>query len=181
MQPILSLSLLVPVVFLLLLLFLCPAVFCMNYTVSPTPLGLMFEGVGALSGGGATSRYLPHYPEPQRSQILDYLFLPSFGAAVHILKVEIGGDAQSTEGTEASHMHTRDEERYDRGYEWSANQQHSHILPLHTSPLHSPPSSPPVCCCAVLWLCQVADGRGQTPQPGVEAVRAAVGLPRLGG
>ena len=131
MQPMFSLSVLVPSVVLLLL---CPTVLCVTYSVSPTPLGLMFEGVGALSGGGATSRYLPHYPEPQRSQILDYLFLPSFGAAVHILKVEIGGDAQSTEGTEASHMHTRDEERYDRGYEWSAHQQHSHIHPLPTSP-----------------------------------------------
>lgn len=29
---------------------------------------------------------------------------------MHILKVEIGGDSQSTEGTEASHMHTVDDE-----------------------------------------------------------------------
>src|SRR5690606_16436066 len=35
--------------------------------------GRMFEGVGALSGGGATSRLLPDYPEPQRSQMLDYV------------------------------------------------------------------------------------------------------------
>lgn len=31
------------------------------------------------------------YPEPQRSEILDYLFKPNFGAALSILKVEIGG------------------------------------------------------------------------------------------
>ena len=37
---------------------------------------------------------------------------------MHILKVEIGGDAQSTEATEASHMHTKDDENYNRGYEW---------------------------------------------------------------
>ena len=34
---------------------------------------------------------------PQRSQILDYLFKPKFGASLHLLKVEIGGDGQSTE------------------------------------------------------------------------------------
>uniref|UniRef100_A0A8C8VMM6 Glycosyl hydrolase family 59 catalytic domain-containing protein n=1 Tax=Pelusios castaneus TaxID=367368 RepID=A0A8C8VMM6_9SAUR len=59
-------------------------------------LGLEFDGIGALSGGGATSRLLVNYPEPYRSQILDYLFLPNFGASLHILKVEIGGDGQST-------------------------------------------------------------------------------------
>jgi hypothetical protein len=32
-----------------------------------------------------------------------------------MLKVEIGGDTQSTEGTEASHMHLRDDENYFRG------------------------------------------------------------------
>ncbi len=49
--------------------------------------------MGGLSGGGATSVFLPSYPEPQRSQILDYLFKPNFGASLQILKVEIGGDA----------------------------------------------------------------------------------------
>jgi galactosylceramidase len=37
---------------------------------------------------------------------------------LQILKVEIGGDAQSTDGTEASHMHTQDDLNYQRGYEW---------------------------------------------------------------
>jgi galactosylceramidase len=55
-----------------------------------------FHGIGGLSGGGATSVLLRDYPEPQRSQILDYLFKPNFGASLHTLKVEIGGDAQST-------------------------------------------------------------------------------------
>lgn len=63
------------------------------------------------------------YPEPQRSQVLDYLFKPSFGAALSILKVEIGGDAQSTDGTEPSHMHTRDDLSCTRGYElWLVKQ-----------------------------------------------------------
>ncbi|RXM94793.1 Galactocerebrosidase [Acipenser ruthenus] len=66
----------------------------------------------------ATSRLLVNYPEPYRSQVLDYLFKPNFGASLHILKVEIGGDAQTTDGTEPSHMHYEDDENYFRGYEW---------------------------------------------------------------
>ncbi|KAM8921299.1 galactocerebrosidase [Pelodytes ibericus] len=81
-------------------------------------LGRMFDGIGAVSGGGATSRLLVNYPEPYRSQILDYLFKPNFGASLHILKVEIGGDAQTTDGTEPSHMHYPDDQNYFRGYEW---------------------------------------------------------------
>ncbi|XP_070540042.1 galactocerebrosidase-like [Ptychodera flava] len=81
-------------------------------------LGRVFDGIGGISGGGATSRLLVNYSEPYRSQILDYLFKPNFGASLHILKVEIGGDAQSTDGTETSHMHTADDENYQRGYEW---------------------------------------------------------------
>ncbi|XP_054827845.1 galactocerebrosidase isoform X1 [Eublepharis macularius] len=81
-------------------------------------VGLEFDGIGAVSGGGATSRLLVNYEEPYRSQILDYLFKPNFGASLHILKVEIGGDAQSTDGTEPSHMHYENDENYFRGYEW---------------------------------------------------------------
>ena len=55
----------------------------------------VFDGVGGLSAG-ASSRLLRDYPEPQRSQILDFLFLPSFGAALQVNKIEIGGDTQST-------------------------------------------------------------------------------------
>jgi hypothetical protein len=47
--------------------------------------------VGSGGGGGGNSRLLVDYPEPRRSQILDYLFKPGNGAAVQILKVEIGG------------------------------------------------------------------------------------------
>ena len=45
-------------------------------------------------GGGATSRLLVDYVEPQRSEVLDYLFTPNFGASLQLLKVEIGGDSQ---------------------------------------------------------------------------------------
>ena len=91
-----------------------------------------FDGIGALSGGGCTSRMFVDYPEPHRSHLLDYLFLPSFGASLQILKVEIGGDAQSTEGTEPSHMHSRDELNAMRGYQWwlmkEAKRRNPHIL-----------------------------------------------------
>jgi hypothetical protein len=80
--------------------------------------GRVFDGVGAISGGGGNSRLLIDYPEPTRSQILDYLFKPNYGASLQILKVEIGADMDSTDGSEASHMHTRADENYQRGYEW---------------------------------------------------------------
>ncbi|XP_013372684.1 PREDICTED: galactocerebrosidase isoform X2 [Chinchilla lanigera] len=81
-------------------------------------LGREFDGIGAVSGGGATSRLLVNYPEPHRSEILDFLFKPNFGASLHILKVEIGGDGQTTDGTEPSHMHYALDENFFRGYEW---------------------------------------------------------------
>lgn len=37
---------------------------------------------------------------------------------MHILKVEIGGDTQSTDGTEPSHMHYPNDVDCNRGYEW---------------------------------------------------------------
>ncbi len=41
---------------------------------APAPqLGPVFDGIGGLSGGGATSRLLIDYPEPWRSQVLDLL------------------------------------------------------------------------------------------------------------
>ena len=79
--------------------------------------GRIFEGIGAVSAG-ASSRLLIDYPEPQRSQILDYLFKPNYGAALQHLKVEVGGDTNSTDGSEPSHMRARTDENYDRGYEW---------------------------------------------------------------
>jgi galactosylceramidase len=80
--------------------------------------GKVFEGVGAVSGGGATSVLLKDYPEPQRSQILDILFKPQFAASMQTLYVEVGSDGNSTQGSEPTHMRTRDDENYSRGYEW---------------------------------------------------------------
>ena len=85
--------------------------------VDPSGFGRVFDGVGAISSAG-NSRYLIEYPEPQRSQILDYLFKPGYGAAIQILKVEIGGDMNSTSGSDASHMHDAADMNCDRSYEW---------------------------------------------------------------
>src|SRR5439155_18461646 len=68
--------------------------------------GRVFDGVGAISGGG-NSRLLIDYPKKQRDEILDYLFKPGYGASLQILKVEISGDANSTDGSESSHEPTK--------------------------------------------------------------------------
>src|SRR3954452_22660965 len=87
-------------------------------TVDGTHSGRTFDGIGAISGGGGNSRLLIDYPEPQRSDILDYLFKPGYGAGMQIMKVEIGGDTTSTPGAEPSHEPTRGSVNCDRGYEW---------------------------------------------------------------
>ena len=74
--------------------------------IDGTQTSVEFDGHGGLSAGG-TSRQLIEYPEPQRSELLDYLFLPGFGSSLAVLKLEIGGDTQSTDGTEPSHQHFR--------------------------------------------------------------------------
>ena len=79
--------------------------------------GRIFDGLGAVSAG-ASSRLLIDYPEPERSQILDYLFKPGYGASLQHLKVEIGADVNSTDGSEPSHMRTPTDHNYIRGYEW---------------------------------------------------------------
>lgn len=83
-----------------------------------TAPGPLYEGVGAVSGGGGTSVLLKDYPEAQRSQILDILFKPNFAASMQTLYVEVGGDGNSTQGSEPTHMRSRTDENYYRGYEW---------------------------------------------------------------
>jgi O-glycosyl hydrolase len=58
-------------------------------TVDGSAQAHVFDGIGALSAG-ASSRLLWDYPADIASDILDYLFKPNFGAALSILKVEIG-------------------------------------------------------------------------------------------
>lgn len=86
-------------------------------TVDGRDAGKVFDGVGAVSAGGS-SRLLVDYAEPERSQILDYLFKPGYGASLQMLKVEIGGDVDATDGAEPSHEREPGEVRCDRGYEW---------------------------------------------------------------
>ena len=56
-------------------------------SLTPIPLRLMMV-VGASAGTGP--RLLPDYPEPARSDLLDFLFLPNHGASLSIIKLEIG-------------------------------------------------------------------------------------------
>jgi Glycosyl hydrolase family 59/Ricin-type beta-trefoil lectin domain/Concanavalin A-like lectin/glucanases superfamily len=102
----------------LLVAFPAPAQAATSITINGGSGGRTLDGVGAISGGGGNSRLLIDYPEPQRSDILDYLFKPGYGAAMQIMKVEIGGDTNSTSGAEPSHEHTRGSVDCNRGYEW---------------------------------------------------------------
>jgi glycosyl hydrolase family 59/ricin-type beta-trefoil lectin protein/glycosyl hydrolase family 59 (putative galactocerebrosidase) len=95
-----------------------PAQAATSITINGGSGGRTFDGVGAVSGGGGNTRLLIDYPEPQRGQILDYLFKPGYGAALQILKVEMGGDTNSTSGAEPSHAHFRGDLDCNRGYEW---------------------------------------------------------------
>lgn len=103
--------------FLALLLPAIPSAEQAPIKLDGTSKGRTFEGIGAISAG-ASSRLLIDYPEPQRSEVLDYLFKPHYGAGFQHLKVEVGGDVNSTDGSEPSHRHTRGDENYNRGYEW---------------------------------------------------------------
>ena len=85
--------------------------------------GKRFDGIGVIDGGGGTSVLLKDYPEPQRSQILDLVYKPKFGASVSALYVEIPGDGNSTQGSMPSHAHMRNDLNYGRGYIWWVMQE----------------------------------------------------------
>ena len=95
-------------------------------TINGAKPGRVFYGVGAISGGGGNSRllidYLTKHPA-QAQQVLDYLFKPHFGASLQILKLEIGGDANATDGAEPSYQHVPGQVNCAAGYElWLAKQ-----------------------------------------------------------
>ena len=100
--------------------------------------GHRFDGVGGVSGGGGGTRLLLDYDEPARSEILDYLFKPGYGASLQVLKVEVGCDGDTTQGAEQTHMRTADDEsptRFDRGYEnWLMVRSFLARAKLHASP-----------------------------------------------
>jgi O-glycosyl hydrolase len=91
--------------------------FAQTITLDAEDKGKIFQGLGAASAG-ASSRLLIDYPEPERGDILDYLFKPGYGAALQHLKVEVGSDVNSTDGSEPSHMRSATDKNYTRGYEW---------------------------------------------------------------
>src|SRR5690348_235940 len=92
-------------------------------TVNGTQGGRTFDGIGAISGGGGNTRLLTDYPAAQQQQILDYLFKPGYGADLQILKAEIGGDTNSTDGSESSIEHASGAINCGAGYEWWLMQQ----------------------------------------------------------
>jgi O-glycosyl hydrolase len=93
-----------------------------SITVNGTQGGRTFDGIGAISGGGGNSRLLAGYPAAQQQQIEDYLFKPGYGADLQILKVEVGGDTNSTDGSESSIEHSRGAVNCTVGYEWQLMQ-----------------------------------------------------------
>ena len=97
--------------------------------VNGASTGRTFDGIGAISGGGGNSRLLIDYPPAQRQQILDYLFEPDYGADLQILKVEIGGDTNSTDGAEPSIEHTAGDVQCDTGYEFWLMEQAKALNP----------------------------------------------------
>jgi hypothetical protein len=100
-----------------------PAPHVTGITLNGARVGRAFAGVGAISGGGGNSRLLIDYPARQRQQILDYLFKPGYGADLQILKLEIGGDAYATDGSEPSVEQTKGSIDCAAGYElWLAKQ-----------------------------------------------------------
>jgi len=50
-----------------------------SITVNANGGGRVYDGVGAVLGGGGNARYLMDYKEPWRSQILDYCSSPGSG------------------------------------------------------------------------------------------------------
>ena len=89
-----------------------------SVAIGPTMLSSdTFSGVGGASGGGGGTRLLVDYPAQQRSDILDMLFKPQFGASLQHLKVEVGCDGDTTQGSEPTHARSATDIDFDRGYE----------------------------------------------------------------
>jgi Glycosyl hydrolase family 59 len=91
--------------------------------------GAVYDGVGGVLGGGGNARFLMDYPAAQRQQILEYLFKPDYGASLQILKLEIGGDADTSDGAEPSIEHTRGHVDCRAGYELAIAKQAVRLNP----------------------------------------------------
>lgn len=71
-------------------------------------LACEYEGVGAISAGLGLP-FMEDYPDPYQSWLFDLVFKPNFGLGCNYLKIEIGGDINSSCGTEPAIMRTREE------------------------------------------------------------------------
>ena len=80
-----------------------------------------FDGIGGVVD---SAPLLYAYPKPQRNQILDYLFKPDYGQAIQVLKLEIGGDSNTTVDSESAYQHSlNDSPNVMNGYEaWLAQE-----------------------------------------------------------
>jgi galactosylceramidase len=70
--------------------------------------GRRWGGIGSTPSTGM-ERQLMHYPKEIQEDILDLCFKPNFGMGITHLKVEIGGDNNSTAAVEPSFAHSREE------------------------------------------------------------------------
>jgi galactosylceramidase len=59
-----------------------------------------------------------------RGELDGWMFLPNYGAGFQRLKIEVGGESNSTDATEPAHARSREEldhpkrQYFERGYEW---------------------------------------------------------------
>jgi Glycosyl hydrolase family 59 len=100
-----------------------------SITVNGSGGDRVYDGVGAILGGGGNARYLMDYPEPERTQILDSLFKPGYGASLQLLKLEIGGGGNSSDGSEPSIEPVRGEINCNAGYEFAIAKQAAALNP----------------------------------------------------
>jgi hypothetical protein len=94
-----------------------------SITVNGSGGDRVYDGLGAILGGGGNARYLEDYPPAQLAQILDYLFKPGYGASLQLLKLEIGGDANSSDGAEPSVEHAAGTVNCGAGWEFAVAKQ----------------------------------------------------------
>jgi hypothetical protein len=78
----------------------------------------VFDGIGAIVGGGGNARLLADYAPAVRNQIYDYLFRPGYGASLQMLKLEIGAGTYSSDGSEPSVEPSPGKVNCNVGYEW---------------------------------------------------------------
>jgi hypothetical protein len=100
-----------------------------SITVNGNGGARVYDGLGAILGGGGNARYLEDYPPAQLSQILDYLFKPGYGASLQLLKLEIGGDGNSSDGAEPSVEHTAGAINCGAGWEFAIARQAMAVNP----------------------------------------------------